>query len=51
MEGRHRADGGDEEERRGHVRPTLNRPLGLDYEEWTAFAERIFAANPYRKGN
>ena len=28
----------------------LNRPLGLDYEEWTAFAERIFAANPYRKG-
>ena len=29
----------------------LNRPLGLDYEEWTAFGERIFAANPYRKGN
>ena len=28
-----------------------NRPLGLDYEEWTAFAERIFAANPYSKGN
>ena len=27
----------------------LNRPLGLDYEEWTAFAERVFAANPYRK--
>ena len=24
----------------------LNRPPGLDYEAWTAFAERIFAANP-----
>lgn len=29
----------------------LNRPLGLDYEEWTAFAERVFAANPYRTGD
>ena len=27
----------------------LNLPLGLDFEEWTAFAERVFAANPYRK--
>ena len=29
----------------------LNLPLGLDYEQWTTFAERTFAANPYRKGN
>ena len=27
----------------------FNRPLGLDYGSWTAFAERVFAANPYRK--
>ena len=27
----------------------LNRPLGFDYDEWTAFAERVFAANPCRK--
>jgi len=27
----------------------MNARLGFDYEEWTAFAERIFAANPYRK--
>ena len=26
----------------------LNTRLGLDHEEWTAFAERIFAGNPYR---
>ena len=26
----------------------LNSALGLDYEAWTALAERVFAANPYR---
>ena len=29
----------------------LNVPLGYEYEDWTAFAERVFAANPYRKDN
>ena len=28
----------------------MNARLGFDYEGWTAFAERIFAAHPYRKG-
>ena len=27
----------------------LSVPLGLNFEEWTAFTERVFAANPYRK--
>ena len=27
----------------------LNPPLGFDYEGWTVFAHRVFAANPYRK--
>ena len=29
----------------------LNVRLGFDYEGWTAFGERVFTANPFRKGN
>ena len=27
----------------------LNAPLSFNYEGWAVFAQRVFAANPYRK--